>query len=158
MNASASTQAAIPHSHAENWVRVPGLHPALSTLADAVLPVLRESKRGLVGLGALAVVPGREGELRERAEVLAERSSHWCEELARTHDSAVAAPLAGAVAGFLEQLGAWAHVVALAGMTPDAADGLAGAYRGLRTACEPLWPCELAPEGNLALPTEVRRG
>lgn len=139
-------------------MRVSGLHPALSALADAILPVLRESKRALIALGALAVAPGREGELRDHAEGLAAQCRDWADRLVRSHDSAVAAPLAGVLADLVERLGGWASSIGLGGMSPEAADGLAVAYRNLRAACDPLWLCELAPEGNLGLPMEVRGG
>jgi hypothetical protein len=141
---------ALQHHHAERWRRQPGLRPDLDGLADQVLPALREIKRRIVGLGAVALDPARRTEVAEVARGLADSCERCATGLREQRYTARAAVLAAEIVGSLDEVRGCAGAAYGYGLSAPVATALAGAYRDLRTRCAGLWPCELAFEGRSA--------
>lgn len=138
----------IPHGHTEHWVRVAGLRPELDALADDVLPALRAIKRQLIGLGAVALDPGRRAEVPGVALALAAMCDRYAAVLRHGRHGGRAATLVRTILELLREVRGCAYAATKDGLSAPVAAALAGAYRDLRAVCAGLWPCELAAEGR----------
>jgi hypothetical protein len=138
----------LSHSHAERWTPAAGMHTELRGLARDVLPLLKSTKRLMIGLAALAIDQSSKVRVPSVARELSLLTHQYVQDINEHHDSPIEVVVAGPIVSALRQLEVWAQVVAEHGLSAEAASGLRAAYRSLRDSCRVLWPSELIPEGR----------
>jgi hypothetical protein len=148
---SKSSEVRIPqlgHSHAERWAPAVGMQLELKGLARDMLPVLKNTKRLMIGLAALAIDESNRARVPGIARELSLLSHQSAQTINAHQDNPVEVVVAGPIVASLHQLEVWAQVAAQHGLGAETASGLRAAYRSLRSSCQVLWPSELIPEGR----------
>ena len=136
----------LAHSHAETWNLRPDLDQASSDFGRAVLPIVRELKIRLIGVGGLVLgAPDpNSADLAASLRDLSDRIPSWV----TLANSCPPTDFSRQFVAGLMELQEWSAVASTQGVSATVAAGMAGAYRRVRAASDTAWHSELVPEGR----------